>query len=313
MSVDGRGSAFASAMVSFAFALTLAGCRSGHDGDASARAARADHDDRDHAVTEPQALTSLPSAVPTYPWHPRSSERLDARFAPPPGFVRVPLADGSFGAFLRALPLLPAATPVVDYRGSVVRAADDPRVAAVVDIDVGQSDLQQCADAVLRMNAEWRYGRGDRDIAYPIASGAVLSYPKYLAGERALEKGPQMSAAAAADSHRVFRAYLDEVFAWANTASLQHGSAPAPFVDVQPGEFFVMAGRPFGHAVLVLDVARHGDGRVALLLGQSYMPAQSFHVLAGAEGAWFVVTSGAAGVETPFWRLFPLSALRRLP
>jgi hypothetical protein len=122
-----------------------------------------------------------------------------------------------------------------------------------------------------------------------------------------------MSAAAAGDSHRVFRAYLDEVFTWANTASLEHGSVPEPFADVRPGDFFVMSGRPFGHAVLVLDVARHGDGRVALLLGQSYTPAQSFHVLGGIDAGWFVVTAEAKDVETPFWRPFPLSSLRRLP
>lgn len=73
----------------------------------------------------------------------------------------------------------------------------------------------------------------------------------------------------------------------------------------------VQPGAP-GHAVLVLDVARAAGGRRALLLGQGYMPAQSFHVLrAGREGAWFVVEPGAPGLDTPFWPLFPWKTLHR--
>ena len=55
-------------------------------------------------------------------------------------------------------------------------------------------------------------------------------------------------------------------------------------------------------------------GRVALLLGQSYMPAQSVHVLRpDATSPWFVVAPGDETVTTPFWRPFPITSLRRLP
>jgi len=199
-----------------------------------------------------------------------------------------------------------------------VHEAGDPGIAAVVDLDVGRDDLQQCADAVIRMNAEWRYGRGDRDLAYPVASGAVLSYAAYLAGERASASGQRLllrpAAPRAADDHATFRRYLDEVFAWANTASLARSGAPVPFADLAPGDFFVMSGRPFGHAVLVLDVARDPSGRVAMLLGQGYMPAQSLQVLSpGAGQAWFVVTRETTAVATPFWEPFPVASLRRFP
>jgi len=211
---------------------------------------------------------------------------------------------------------------VVDCCGHVVRAGDDPRIQAVVDIDVGPSDLQQCADAVLRMNAEWRYGRGERAIAYPVASGAVLSYEGYLAGDRARASGNQLlvqrTARRTADDHAAFRTFLDEVFAWANTSSLAREGTPVDMAEVRPGDFFVSTGRPFGHAVLVLDVARSPAGSIALLLGQSYMPAQSFQVLGdpgrpAATAAWFLVTPGDTEVDTPFWKPFPLSSLRRFP
>jgi Domain of unknown function (4846) len=268
------------------------------------------------ATALPPPASSVPA--PDYPWNPRSADRLDARFPAPAGFSRVAVDAASFGAFLRALPLLPAGSPVVDYRDRLVRAGDDPRIAAVVDIDVGTSDLQQCADAVLRMNAEWRYSRGDRDVAYPVSSGATLSYPRYLAGERAFASGnkllTQPSASRMSDDHRAFRGYLDEVFTWANTTSLEREGARVPFAELRPGDFFVMVERPYGHAVLVLDVARNDAGDVAMLLGQSYMPAQSFQVLRPfGQRAWFVVRPGTTTVATPFWDPFPLSSLRRLP
>jgi hypothetical protein len=228
----------------------------------------------------------------------------------------------SFGAFLRTLPLLPPGARVVDYAGAPLY--DDghhPNIAAVVDLDVGAKDLQQCADSVLRLHAEWRYGRGDRDIAYRSVSGRALAYAGFVAGERAVLRGGALSlartAAPARDDHAVFRSYLDEVFAWASTASIERDAARVPDLGaLLPGDFFVMTGAPFGHAVLVLDLAKDDRGRLALLLGQGYMPAQSFQVLrpspSARDGAWFVIEPDATEVKTPFWRPFPVSSLRRL-
>jgi hypothetical protein len=299
--------------------VTAPACRSARGSEPPGPAASASEIGSKLTIPVPAAPGEAPA--PAYPWSPRSTDRLDARFAPPSGFTRVPIESGTFAAFLRALPLLPPGSPVVDYRGRVVHEAGDPRIAAVVDIDVGDRDLQQCADAVLRMNAEWRYGRGERAIAYPVSSGALLSYGGYLAGERAFASGRELdvrpAAARADDDHRTFRGYLDEVFAWANTASLGRAAAPVSFASARPGDFFVMSGNPFGHAVLVLDVARDAAGDTALLLGQSYMPAQSFQVLSPGAARpgrpWFVLPAGSTAVDTPFWAPFPLATLRRLP
>ena len=69
-----------------------------------------------------------------------------------------------------------------------------------------------------------------------------------------------------------------------------------------------------GHSVLVLDMARAPDGRRAVLLGQSYMPAQSYHVLRPApQEAWFAVDPASDGIQTPFWPVpFPWTSIRRL-
>jgi hypothetical protein len=138
-----------------------------------------------------------------------------------------------------------------------------------------------------------------------------------LQGERAVPTGHrlvfQRVAGRLADDHRALRTYLDEVFAWANTTSLAREASAVPYSDVRPGDFFVSTGRSVGHAVLVLDVARDRSGHVALLLGQSYMPAQSFQVLhAPGATAWFVGRADDGEVDTPFWPPFPTASLHRL-
>src|SRR4029078_1039254 len=86
------------------------------------------------------------------------ADTLESRFAPPPGARRVEVQAGSFGAWLRGLPLLPERSPVMLFDGTKKPRQDVH--AAVVDIDVGTRDLQQCADAVMRLRAEWLFAAG---------------------------------------------------------------------------------------------------------------------------------------------------------
>lgn len=273
----------------------------------------------------PSPVVTAASAAPpqqvrvraTYPWQPTATERLDVRFAAPKGFTRVATEEGSFGDFLRTLPLLPEGAPVVDFRGQKLHdEGHHPSIAAVADLDIGDKNLQHCADVIIRLDAEWRYGLGKRDMAYHSVSGARLAYDGWLAGDRGgMVDGKfvvRRVAAPSKETHAVFRAWMDDVFSWAGTASLEHEGKHVELAEIRPGDFFVMSGSPFGHAVLVLDVAKADDGRVALLVGQSYMPAQSFQILRGsAESVWFVLDADAREIRTPFWRPFPMSALRR--
>jgi hypothetical protein len=263
------------------------------------------------------AVALVPAPAAAVPWRATAQESLEARFAPPPGFTRVAIEAGSFAAFLRVLPVLPKGADVVDYAGHRVRQGDHPNIAAVVDIDVGTKDLQQCADAIVRLDAEWRWSRGDRDLVYRAVSGEPLSYARYRAGERAVVSGAGVEfrklAEPRANDHAVFRRWLDEVFAWAGTLSISRDGKRVPREALRGGDFFVLTGSPFGHAVLVLDVARDANGRTAVLLGQSFMPAQSFHVVRpDPTTAWFPIEPGADEIATPFWKPFPITTLRRL-
>jgi hypothetical protein len=80
---------------------------------------------------------------------------------------------------------------------------------------------------------------------------------------------------------------------------------------IEAGDVFIQGGSP-GHAVLVVDVAEDSKGRRAVLLAQSYMPAQDIHVLRNPStpnNPWYVI-DGDGPLTTPEWD-FPGGSLRR--
>ena len=244
---------------------------------------------------------------------PKATGSLDERFPTEPGFTRVAVAPGSFAAFLRSLPVAEKGTPVLSFRGQTILAGDDARLGAVVAIDVGDKDLQQCADSIIRMHAEWRRAVGRGDVSYKSLSGFSMPYDRWRKGERFVLAGKDLAwtgGGRADDSRASFRSYLDNVFMWANTVGLARDAQKPARADVRAGDFFVLGGAP-GHAVLVLDVATDGAGHKRALIGQGYMPAQSFHVVRSPEGSVWHSLDGDE-VRTPFWVPFPWDSLRRL-
>ena len=103
-------------------------------------------------------------------------------FRPPQGYARIPTVPGGFGAWLRGLPLRPGCPPVRDFAGRVI---DGTQHCAVLDIDVGVRDLQQCADAVIRLRAEYLLARGCEDaIAFEFTSGDLATWRNWRSGLR---------------------------------------------------------------------------------------------------------------------------------
>jgi len=242
--------------------------------------------------------------------------RLGEAIGTPTGYTRATNADGSLGAWLRGLPLRKRGTPVLAYDGRTVREAGDDRVAAVLEMDCGTTDLQQCADSAIRLHAEWLWSRGEKArIGYHFLSGDFATWPRYAAGERPSVTGNKVvwkASAKPSETRATFRSYLDMVFMFANTVSLAKESTVIAKADLAAGDFFVQPGSP-GHAVMFLDVATSKTGERAALLGQGFMPAQDFHVLSSGSplAPWFSLEGDS--VDTPFWDPFPWKALHRFP
>jgi hypothetical protein len=242
------------------------------------------------------------------------ADTLVERFAAPKGTTRVAVTDGSFAAALRTLPLAPQGTPVLAFDGRVI----DERPIAVVDLDVGARDLQQCADSIIRLDAEHRFKSGQHaSIRYAFTSGDVYAFDSYVDGVRpVVDKRGRVTfakkAAPVARDHDALLSYLDIIFLYAGTASLSATTARVDNAALAAGDFFVIGGFP-GHAILILDVAKDASDRAQYLLGEGYMPAQSFHVVPTQEGgAWHTLDDDGA-LSVPTWsKPFPKGSARRM-
>lgn len=257
---------------------------------------------------QPDAGTSA------HPWPHRSTETIATRFAPPPGTHRLTVSSEHFGAWSRTLPIKPGRGVVYLHDGRQ-KARQDVH-AAVIDIDIGERDLQQCADLGFRLHAEWSRARGKQP-CFRFTSGHAAPWQRWADGERPKVRGRRVVWASRArpdSGYRSFRGWLDIVFSFAGSASMERDSeALRPPSMVEPGDLLVEGGHP-GHVVVVLDVAVDPQGRRFMLLAQSFMPAQSPHILKGPDenGPWYPAFALSQGIRTPEWT-FAAGALRRFP
>lgn len=187
-------------------------------------------------------------------------------------------------------------------------------------MEIGNRDLQQCADAVMRLRAEylWKYKRYG-EIKFNFTNGFPAGYKKWAEGNRIKVSGNQVQWYAAGKgvdySYKTFRNYLDMVFMYAGTASLSRELQAVSYTSLQPGDVFIKGGSP-GHAVIVVDVAVHpATKKKVFLLAQSYMPAQQIHILVNpvsrSLSPWYELAETDAGkLYTPEW-IFSRKDLKR--
>lgn len=235
----------------------------------------------------------------------------------PTGFQRVKAGSDSFGAWLRRLPLKPVGTPVRLFNGSL--KSNQNAHYAVVHLDVGSEDLQQCADAVMRLRAEYLYNsRRYSDIHFNFTSGHRVDFARWVRGERPIIQGKKVNwqrGSTPDSSYASLRKYLTLVFRYAGSASLSQELRPVVNLsDIRIGDVWIKGGYP-GHAVLVMDMATHPQtGEKLFLLAQSYMPAQDIHILQNpsnpAISPWYSAANNSGIVRTPEW-IFATNQLMR--
>lgn len=240
---------------------------------------------------------------------------LQHRILPPEGYERVEKDSLSFAAYLRQLPLHPHGSPVRLYNGSL-KSYQQAHVA-VVDLPIGTRDLHQCADAIMRLRAEylWQQGQYDR-IHFNFTNGFRVDYIPWMQGKRIRIEGNRsywVNSTSPSNTYEDFWRYLEIVFAYAGTLSLEKELLSVPKDELQIGDVFIQGGSP-GHAVLVVDKAVHPvSGKVLFLLAQSYMPAQEIHILRNPSDAdlspWYSLEFETT-LSTPEWQ-FQAEDLKR--
>lgn len=232
-------------------------------------------------------------------------DSVQERIKAPEGFQRIKTEEGSFGEYLTNLPLKPHGEKVKRFDGSVKTGEVHE---AVVDLDIGNRDLQQCADAVIRLRAEYLYKqRRYTEIEFNFVNGFRADYDRWMQGYRVAVSGNRagwVKRAGCSNDYEDFRRYLDVVFAYASTISLSRELKPVELNDMKIGDVFIQGGSP-GHCVIVVDMAEDpASGKKLFMLAQSYMPAQDIHILKNPRdddsSPWYPLDFGEKLV-TPEW------------
>ena len=229
------------------------------------------------------------------------------RIAVPVGYTRVTTTKDTYADWLRFLPLKEGHPKVRLYNGQL--KGNQSAQHSVLDIDVGNEDLQQCADAVMRLRAEYLWSIEDfHKIHFNFTSGDEVAYERWKQGFRPIINGNNVRMERRANtnnSYNNFKAYLKSIYTYAGTASLSKELKPVKDLqNIRAGDVFIQGGFP-GHAVTVMDVATNGQsGEKIFLLSQSYMPAQDIHILNNPDNQllspWY--SSNFTGdLQTPEW------------
>ncbi|MDB5210892.1 MAG: hypothetical protein JWQ30_1719 [Sediminibacterium sp.] len=217
----------------------------------------------------------------------------------PAGFERIPVSTNLFADYLRNLPLRKDKTV---YLYNKQPKSDQSLHYAVIDISTGDRDLQQCADAVMRLRAEYFYGKKLYDsIRIPKDNHTVYQFSQFLKNNPTNEK-------------EAFRKFMEIVFINCGSYTLeQQLKSVKNITDMQPGDVFVKGGAP-GHAEIVVDMAINKQtGKKIYLLAEGYMPAQDIHILLNplnsGYGPWHELANDKQ-VITATW-IFSANQLRR--
>jgi hypothetical protein len=276
-------------------------------------------------ITLPACVNNFPtetSAMPTESIPAAKAEIINEegttikeRFLPPEGSERLEAATGSFAEYLQTLKLKAYGEKVLYYDG---KEKSDFAYISVVDQDITERNLQQCADAIMRLKGEYHYARGEfGNISFNFVSGFKCDFKTWSSGRKVVLNGNNAAWAAGPNndtSYASFRRYMDVVHSYASTISLKKQLEPVDMMEMEIGDVFIVAGSP-GHAVIVVDMAEDKmTGTRYFMLAQSYMPAQETQVLRNLStpeiSPWYILEKGE--LITPQWT-FPEGSLRRFP
>lgn len=203
------------------------------------------------------------------------------RFPAHQGFEYASEKPNSFGAYIESFPLKKYGSPILKYDGTEIATQDLHE--AVFDIDTGTKDLQQCADAVIRLRAEYLFkNKMFEEIKFHFTSGDLVTWNDFKDGRRAFVNGNSVQfrkTESFDDSYGNFRKYLDLIFNYAGTISLNKETQPIlKTTGLKTGDILINAGSP-GHVVFIAGVSENKKGEKLFLLAQGFTPAQSIHVL----------------------------------
>ena len=211
----------------------------------------------------------------------KNGNTVKTRFSAPKNYEWIEENPNSFGEFLVNFTLKKYGAQILRFDGNPI--ATQSLHEAIYDIDTGEKDLQQCADSVIRLYAEylWKQDRKD-EIAFHFTNGDLVKWTDYRDGYRAFVMGNSVDyrkTASYEDSYQNFRNYLDLIYNYAGTISLTaETKAVNSTKNLKTGDILITPGSP-GHVVFIAGSCENKNGEKLFLLSEGFTPAQSIHLL----------------------------------
>lgn len=205
---------------------------------------------------------------------------------PPKGYKRIESNTNPFESWLRKLPIKKDKT-VYLYNDKI--KPNQSAQFAVVDMSRSRTDLQQCADVVMRLRAEYLFAQ------------------KHFDSIRFMDYNKKWYNWTGGNNRGRFEQYLQQVFGWCGSASLDKQLNPVTnYNELKSGDIFIKGGFP-GHAMIVSDMAINSKGEKVFMLIQGYQPAQDIHIVINPMdqelSPWYQLTS-ANEIYTPEWTFY---------
>ena len=170
-------------------------------------------------------------------------------------------------------------TVVRDYAGNVIKEHS----LGVLNTRV--TSVQQCADAAIRLRAEFLYSRKEYNkIKFKLTSGLEVPFSKWALGYRVKVNGNRATLIKTQStndySRNNFEEYLKVIMTYAGSASLSrdllHSNVPPKI-----GDLLVLGGYP-GHVVIIID-KKQKNGINYYLFANSWIPAQDIEIVTGTS------------------------------
>ncbi|CAA0179417.1 conserved hypothetical protein [Tenacibaculum maritimum] len=221
------------------------------------------------------------------------------RVKPPYGYKRVCYEAGTFESFIQNYTLKEYGSSIINY--DKTKYFYQIGHIGILTLSVPENGLQQCADALIRLRAEYLWKTNQKEkIGFEFTSGHYCSWKKYAAGYRPKIEGNKVTfykIAKANYTKTAFYKYLNLIYTYSGTLSLYN---ELPKVvreeDLQLGDMLVKPGTP-GHILMLVDEVINRKGEKLFVLAQGNTPAQSVHLLKNFNNAsltpWYSLKKNA--------------------
>ncbi|MHA7059917.1 DUF4846 domain-containing protein [Aquimarina sp. M1] len=209
-----------------------------------------------------------------------------SRVKVPNGYKRKAYPKGSFQEYLRKYPLKKYGSPIINYDDTKYFAQHWHDAILILEVPVPSNGLQQCADALMRIRAEYLWDQNRKnEIGFNFTSGHYCSWKKYAAGYCPRIKGNKVTfhkTARPNSSKSNFYKYLSLIYTYAGTLSLHTELPKVKIKDLAIGDMLVNPETP-GHIEIIVDEIINLEGDKMFLLAQGNTPAQNVCLLKNFE------------------------------